>query len=66
MPISEVQERQQKMTRQMPVYTYGETATGYVCEVETWWGVFRGAGRSRKDARKAAASAALHDLSAGA
>ena len=44
------------------IYMYGGTAGGgHVCEVETWWGVFRGAGRSKKDARKAAASEALRN-----
>lgn len=54
-PVSQVQQLEQKISKHTPAYTY----YGDRCEVETWWGNFEGAGSNKKNARKAAAQAAL-------
>ena len=62
-PVSEVQEREQRTTRALPVYRYssGLVDGSFECEVDVWWGTFRTSRpyASKKAAKKAAAAAAL-------
>jgi len=64
-PVSLVQAHEQKRSKRPPIYTVVGVPAGFECELVTWWGVFRSRGRSKKAARKAAAQAALADLTGG-
>ena len=60
-PVSEVQERQQRVAKALPVYSFTDTTVGFLCEVATWWGTFctGPVHMSKKEARRATARVAL-------
>lgn len=55
--VSRVQELEQGVTKRPPVYAY-DGLNG--CRLDTWWGTFEAVGGNKKEARRAAAHAALN------